>query len=219
MSKTAGTKIRAIVLLSGGLDSAVALYWAKRKEYRIQTMTFNYFLRSSKEAQAAKKIATMNKLPYKEINLDFLKEIEDSKTRNPLLKKAESAYIPSRNVIFYGIATSFAEIADAKYIIAGHNNDDVENFPDSSIPFFDHFNATTKMGLFTGDRTGRIVLPLGRLSKVEVIKLGAKLGVPFEVTWSCYRSSEQPCRRCHSCRLRVSAFAEAGITDPLLRDK
>jgi 7-cyano-7-deazaguanine synthase len=219
MIKNVETRTRAIVMLSGGLDSTVALYWAMNRGYEIQTLTFNYFLRSKKEGQAARKIASINKVKHREINLDFLKEIEDSISVNPLLKRAEKAYIPSRNVIFYGIATSFAELSDAKYIVAGHNRDDIRIFPDSSISFFDHFNSTTKLGLFSGDRTGRVILPLAKLSKKEVIKLGEKLSVPFKLTWSCYRSSNRPCGKCHSCRLRAIAFKEAGIEDPLLRIK
>jgi 7-cyano-7-deazaguanine synthase len=209
-------RTRALVLFSGGIDSAVALYWAKKqKKYETETLTFNYFHRSRKEIQAAIKIAAMNSVRQLELGLSFLREIEDSKSRNPLLKKADSAYIPSRNMIFYGIATSFAEIEDASYIVAGHNKDDVSSFPDASTNFFNHFNATTKIGLFTGKRTGRVILPLSKLSKARVIKLGAKLGVPFELTWSCYRSSKAPCGSCHSCKLRTRAFKEAEIRDPL----
>lgn len=211
--------VLAIVLLSGGLDSAVALYWAKAQGWKIQGLTFSYYLRSRREVQAADKIARLNDLENRKIRLDFLKELEDSKINNPFLKGTDSAYISSRNIIFYGIASSFAELSNAKYIVAGHNRDDVRNFPDSSIAFFDSFNATTKIGLISGARTGRVILPLGRLSKKQVVTLGAKLGVPFQLTWSCYRSSQRPCGVCHSCELRASAFRDAGIKDPLVETK
>jgi 7-cyano-7-deazaguanine synthase len=212
-------KIGAIVLLSGGLDSAVALYWAKSRNYQILCLTFDYFLRSKREIRAAKIIAKLNSIQALTIKLPFLREIEDSKLLNSSLKKAELAYIPSRNIIFYGIASSLAEISKARYIVGGHNKDDIKQFPDSSMAFFDSFNATTKIGLFSGEKTGRVILPLARSTKAEVVKLGHKLGVPYELTWSCYRSSTRPCGVCHSCRLRRSAFSKAGVNDPLAMDK
>jgi 7-cyano-7-deazaguanine synthase len=208
----------AIVLLSGGLDSAVSLYWSLNKGYKVQSLGFNYFRRSKKEIETAKKLAAMNKVSYREVRLEFLREIEDTtrqRGRNYRLEQAESAYIPSRNVIFYGIASSIAEILDARYIVGGHNRDDVKSFPDSSPEFFRRFNEMTKIGLMTFGRTGRVVQPLAKLSKVEVIKLGNHLGVPFELTWSCYRSGKMPCGKCHSCFLRKKSFDEAGIVDPL----
>jgi 7-cyano-7-deazaguanine synthase len=215
MVKNVKSVTRAIVMFSGGLDSTVALYWARAQGYRTRTLTFNYFLRTKRELEAAREIASINGVDHLEINLDFLKEIEDSRTLNPVLRHAEQAYISSRNLIFYGIASSFAEVEDAKYIVGGHNMDDVRDFPDSSVSFFRHFNSITKIGLFSGDRTGRVILPLSRLTKTEVIRLGNKLKVPFELTWSCYRSSIKPCGKCHSCKLRASSFNEAGIPDPL----
>lgn len=206
----------AIVMLSGGLDSTVALYWAKQRGFMIRTLGFNYYLRSRKEISASKKIALLNGVKHHEVNIDFLKEIDDLQTkRNPLLNDAEHAYIPSRNVIFYGIASSIAEVINARFIVGGHNSDDISNFPDSSPRFFKQFNKTTEIGLYTGAKTGRVVMPFSKLSKAEVIRLGAEMKVPFELTWSCYRSSQRPCLECHSCKLRVSAFAEAGIKDPL----
>lgn len=210
--------IRSVVLLSGGLDSAVALFWARQKGYGLETLTFDYFLRSKKEISACRRIAAFAGVENSVVKLDFLKEIEESKkeTKNPLLKSAPSAYIPSRNMIFYGIASSFAETIDAKYIIGGHNRNDVESFPDSSPRFFSSFNSTASIGKISGNRTGRVVLPLSHLDKSQVVNLGCKLGVPFELTWSCYTSNPRPCGKCHSCRLRKEAFRKAGVPDPLM---
>lgn len=210
------TSTRAIVLLSGGLDSAVSLYWAKARGYSLQTLAMNYFLRRRKEMDAARRIARLNKVSHRELDLTFLKEIEDlNLKRNPSLRRAERSYIPSRNIIFYGIASSIAEVSNAKYIVGGHNRDDVEKFPDSSPSFFGLFNRATRIGLVSKDATGRVILPLAKLSKTEVVRLGSKLGVPFDLTWSCYMSSKKPCGACHSCILRAEAFSEAGIPDPL----
>jgi 7-cyano-7-deazaguanine synthase len=212
------SQIRSIVLLSGGLDSAVALFWALKKGFEVETLTFDYFLRSKREILACRRIAKLAGVKNRVIKLEFLKEVEDSKseTRNPILRTAPSAYIPSRNIIFYGIASSFAETIDAKYIVGGHNKNDIESFPDSSKRFFTKFNETTSIGKISRDRTGKVILPLSRLDKSEVVKLGKKLGVPFEMTWSCYTSNMRPCGRCHSCVLRKRAFRKAGIADPLM---
>lgn len=205
------------MLLSGGLDSAVALYWALNRGYSVQTLTFNYFLRSTKEIENCKKIARHAGVKNTLVNLDFLKEIEDMKemNRNPLLLKAPSAYIPARNVIFYGIANSIAEVLDAKYVIGGHNKNDASSFPDSSQRFFDLFNKTSSLGKISKSRTGKVILPLAKLDKSEVVKLGKRLRVPFELTWSCYKSGSRPCGKCPACLLRAVAFSSAGILDPL----
>jgi 7-cyano-7-deazaguanine synthase len=207
----------ALVLLSGGLDSSVALYWALKRGFGVRTITFNYFLRSSKEITACRTMARRAGVKNTVINLEFLKEIVDlrKQARNPLLKKAPSAYIPSRNTIFYGIASSIAETMDAKYIIGGHNKDDAHTFPDASLDFFKLFNKTASLGKLSNGRTGNVIMPLSNLNKSQVVKLGRKLGVPFELTWSCYFSGRRPCGKCPACKLRETAFREAHIDDPL----
>jgi 7-cyano-7-deazaguanine synthase len=210
----------ALVMLSGGLDSTVALYWTlKVRRYFVLALTFNYFSRSKKEMEATKRISKLVGCKRIELDLQFLREIDDLKKQNANLhlEKAPSAYIPSRNVVFYGIATSLAEVHDCQYIVAGHNKDDVLSFPDSSLTFFRQFNKTTSIGLFSGGRTGRVILPLAKLSKAGAIRLGAKLGVPFEETWSCYFDRSVPCGKCPACKLRWKAFHEARIEDPLIR--
>jgi 7-cyano-7-deazaguanine synthase len=211
-------KVSCVVLLSGGLDSAVALYWALKKNFSVRTLSFDYYRRTRKEREAAKLISEFANCPNQLVGLDFLREIEDSKKdlRNEALTVAQSAYIPCRNLIFYGIAASFAEIFDAKYIVGGHNKNDVDSFPDSSPQFFKLFNKTASVGRITRGRTGKVVLPLSGLDKAQVIKLGTRLGVPFDLTWSCYESNEIPCGKCLSCRLRAQAFQNAGLEDLLI---
>src|SRR5579871_4421954 len=115
-------KVSCIVLLSGGLDSAVALYWALQKNLAVSTLSFDYYRRTSKEREAGRSLSRFVNCPNRTVELDFLREIDDSKKelRNKALRFAESAYIPCRNMIFYGIAASFAEIENAKYIVGGH---------------------------------------------------------------------------------------------------
>ncbi|HXQ91451.1 MAG TPA: 7-cyano-7-deazaguanine synthase [Nitrososphaerales archaeon] len=211
-------KPRSIVMLSGGLDSAVALFWAIDRGHEVASLTFDYFHRSRREIQACIALSNFVNCSNRRINLEFLKEIDDSKkeNRNGMLSKAQSAYVPCRNVIYYGIAASFAEISNARYIVGGHNKNDSENFPDSSQKFFDSFNETATIGRFTGDRTGKVILPFAKLDKSEVIKLGSRLNVPFELTWSCYTSNKTPCKKCLSCKLRAESFEIAGLQDPLV---
>ena len=215
------TSADAIVLLSGGIDSAVALYWAlKVGHLNVQTLTFDYYRRSRKEITASKKISRFTGCANTTLRLDFLREIDDwkdkSAKKNSRLKGAELAYIPARNVIFYGIAASIAEPRDCRYIVGGHNRDDVATFPDSSPAFFRRFNALTSVGLFSGARTSRVILPLSKLRKSAVVKLGKSLGVPFGLTWSCYYDGDSPCGTCHACCLREFAFSAARVQDPLL---
>ena len=205
-------------MLSGGLDSAVALFWSIDQGHEVETLTFDYFRRSRREIQACKALSNYVKCSNRRIDLGFLKEIDDTRkeTRNSMLSKAESAYVPCRNVIYYGIAASFAEVSDCKYIVGGHNRNDSENFPDSSQKFFDSFNKTASIGRYSGDRTGKVVLPFTNLDKSQVIRLGSSLKVPFELTWSCYTSNKKPCGVCLSCGLRADSFEKAGLKDPLL---
>jgi 7-cyano-7-deazaguanine synthase len=211
-------QVRSIVLLSGGLDSAVALYWALSKNYEVETLTFDYFHRSGKEIQACTEISRASNLRNRRIKLGFLKEIDDSRkeTRNSGLYGAQGAYIPSRNLIFYGIAASFAEVSNSRYIIGGHNKNDSRNFPDSSRAFFQRFNRTASRGRVTGNKTGKVLIPFANMNKSEVLILGDRLKVPFELTWSCYRSGEKPCEFCLSCQLRAESFRKAKLKDPLL---
>jgi len=212
---------RSLVLLSGGLDSAVALFWAINRGYEVDTLTFDYFHRGQKEIQACAKISRKVNCQNHILQLNFLREIQDEfskgNLRNPKLSRVPSAYIPCRNIVFYGIAASIAESSDARFIIGGHNKDDALTYPDSSSLFFDLFNKTASIGRITRGRTGRVILPLARLDKSEVVRLGSNLRVPFELTWSCYKNGKNPCDKCPACILRKEAFEKAGIEDPLLK--
>ncbi|MHB1908906.1 MAG: 7-cyano-7-deazaguanine synthase [Nitrososphaerales archaeon] len=217
MPRSKGKRDLAIVLLSGGLDSTVALYWAISKNFEPLAFTFTYPLQTRKERRASFLVAKSAGCRIQKIHVGFLKEIGDisEQGRVKLGKRTPQSYIPSRNLIFYGIASSVAEVIGAKYIIGGHNSEDSRVFPDSSRTFFKEFNKLTKTGLITGGKTGRVVLPLARLSKANVVELGKKLQVPFDLTWSCYDDGTKPCGKCSACKLRARAFRQAGLSDPL----
>ena len=157
----------------------MALYWALDQGYQVETITFDYYRRSRKEIQACIGIAKFSSCANRKINLGFLKELDDSKkeTKNPGLIAAQSAYIPSRNLIFYGIASSYAEIGDFRYIVGGHNKNDSRKFPDLSQSSFRLLDRACLQQV-AKDRTGEVVLPFARLDKSEVLLMGAGFEAP-----------------------------------------
>jgi 7-cyano-7-deazaguanine synthase len=187
----------------------------------VAALSFEYYGRNPKEASAMKEICEAARCDrIISFGLPDLREVGDYKDDSqfkisPRMRRAPRAYIPARNVIFYGAANYIAELIGSNFIVGGHNRDDLATFPDSSSRFFRRLNEVTKLGLYTKGETGRIILPLSRLRKAQVIKLGKRLGVPFELTWSCQESEDAPCMKCHSCLLRRQAFQKAGIEDPL----
>ena len=214
---------RALVMLSGGLDSATCLYWAKEKYSEVIAITFNYFGRLVQERRASVqliKTAGINKLI--EIDLPFVKEAADSSyysgrlKENPHSYAQESSYVPARNMIFYSIGAHYAEYLGVKWIIGGHNLHDAKFFKDASKRFIDKINMVFKEGcLLCNDQAYQILLPLSRMNRKEIIRLAIKLKVPIELTWSCHREGTVHCGSCYACRERLEAFDDLGLKDPV----
>lgn len=214
------TMDRAIVLLSGGVDSAVALAWAKDQGWDVLPLTFDYFARPKKETAAIQALTGRAGVRgIRHVALPFLKEVDDLKKEgvdNPVLLAAPESYIPARNLIFYGLAAYFAERDGARYIVGGHNGVDPASFPDSSPKFFNFVNSLYRLGLWTYPKGPiQAVMPLSGKTKAEVVRMGLERKVPFEVTWSCYWDREVHCGTCPSCVERREAFAEVGVPDPV----
>jgi len=208
--------VRTIVLLSGGLDSAVAMYWAQAQGWDVFPVEFEYFERPERERRACRDLRSRAGI-IKQISIPvpFLREVADipsHEMNNPALAHAPEGYIPLRNLIFYALAGYHAEILGARYLVGGHNRTDCESFPDAGRSFWDQLNQIYRIAIWSHNeiRT-EIVLPLIEMEKTEVIRLGAKLGVPFELTWSCYFNAAQPCGSCASCIERAQALAAAGL--------
>ncbi len=203
----------ALVLLSGGLDSAVCLYFATGKEDGIVAISFDYFERRERERSAARRLAQRAKVELISLDVSFMKEVSD----DPLILRerpdVESVYMPARNIIFYGIASHFAERMGAARVYGGHTSTDSGFFKDASKAFFEDFNAL--LHDYTGSTAVSIVTPLIGMNKAEVVSFGSKLGVPYELTWSCYQDGPNACRKCRACRERAQAFASAGLSDPV----
>lgn len=216
---------KAVLLLSGGMDSATTLALASRK-YKIIALHFNYHQRTEKrELWSFRKLCDCYKVEKQLIiDMDLLKKIGGStlikgegKIPAPMFKKGEtpSTYVPFRNGIMMSVATAVADRFDADRIYIGAVEADSSGYPDCRENFIINFERAARSGSRRPDL--KIVAPLIRLSKSEIVKLGNKMGVPFEYTWSCYKSDKKPCLECESCILRKRGFDSAGLIDPILR--
>jgi 7-cyano-7-deazaguanine synthase len=214
---------KALVMLSGGLDSATCLYWAKEKYSEVVAISFNYFGRLVQEKRASVqlvKAAGINKLI--EIDLPFVKEVGNSSyyyrgrfKESPNSSAQESSYVPARNMIFYSIGAHYAEYLGAKWIIGGHNLHDTKFFKDASKRFIDKINILFKEGcLLCNDQAYQILLPLSRMNRKQIIRLAIKLKAPVELTWSCHREGTVHCGSCYACKQRLEAFDDLGLKDP-----
>jgi len=217
---------KAIVLLSGGIDSAVTLYMAREK-YDSQALIFNYGQKASKEIRCAGKIAESAGCGYKELNISFPwkgSALLEEESSVPEYQESPggtipSTYVPGRNIIFLSYGVSFAEAIGADAVFIGAHQLDYSNYPDCRSEFFDSFREMVSRGTKRGSENDpvEIVTPIIDKTKSEIIKIGSELGVPFEYTWSCYNGAEKPCGVCESCMFRAKGFAKAGIKDPLLQ--
>ena len=216
---------KAIVLFSGGLDSTTCLYWALDKGYACETLTVTYGQKHAREVRAAQTIATRLGVKQHRVTLDLpwlaASSLVDKNQAIPQHDLAEitngqipSTYVPGRNLLFLSVAASLADAIQADAVVAGPNAIDFSGYPDCTPDFFKAAAQAMNLGTERGVKHGLEVLaPLMDLSKTDIVKLGAKLGVPFELTWSCYEGGETPCGHCDSCKLRARGFAEAGVKD------
>jgi len=214
---------RGVILLSGGLDSAVTLYFAKNKGYKLSGLIFDYGQRHRKEIACAKKIAQLNKIDYRLIKCDLSwvksslvdKNIKVSLKGSLKSKDLPLTYVSGRNIIFLSYAASLAETIKAKAIFIGAHIQDYSGYPDCRPNFLNGFQKALNLGL--RDKGLKIIAPLLNKSKKDIIAMGIKLKVQFEHTWSCYQGGKTPCLSCDSCRFRISAFTELGLVDPLIK--
>ena len=223
--------LKAVVLLSGGIDSATTLAIAKNEGYNTYAISFNYGQRHSFELEKAAKIAGLFKSEkHLVVNIDLRKfggsALTDSipvpKDRNEkdISHGIPSTYVPARNTIFLSLSLGWAEIIEAEDIFIGVNAIDYSGYPDCRPEYIEAFqqmaSIATKAGV-KGKSKIKIHTPLINLSKAEIIKKGASLGVDFSLTHSCYDpiSSGNPCGICDSCLLRLKGFLDAGLKDPL----
>ena len=209
---------KALVMLSGGLDSATCLYWAMKKFSDVSAITFDYYGRQVQEKRAAEGLARAAGAELVKVDLPFVKEASDF-YGGRLKKRGQSAsYVPARNLMFYSIAAHHAEYLGAKSIVGGHNRDDAKFFMDASSSYIKKLNALFKEGCLLCDgRAYRVVLPLAKMDRKQVIRLAIKLKVPIGTTWSCHGEGKTHCGRCYACRQRLDAFSSLGLKDPVFK--
>ncbi len=208
---------KCVIVLSGGPDSATVAYWAKAQGYSIYPITFNYGQIAAKETECAQKIAKKLGATTKVIDLSALKEIFSNvtslcNTDIPLTSEFSAPIIvPFRNAIFLSAAVAYAVAVGADKVFYGAQGSDEPFYPDCRREFYEAFEKAARLGTC---QEITIKAPFNGYKKSELIREGAKFGIPFKLTWSCYLDNEKHCGRCESCVNRKKAFAEAGIADP-----
>lgn len=216
---------RAVVLTSGGLDSATVLAIARSQGYACHALSFNYGQRHKAELDAARRVAAaMGAVEHKIIGID-LGEIGGSALTDENIEVPQSAsegipvtYVPARNTVFLSLALGWAEVLGAQDIFIGVNAVDYSGYPDCRPEYIAAFARVARLATKAGVEGGEIHIhtPLIALSKGEIIAAGRRLGVDYGLTVSCYAADSEgrACGRCDACRLRLQGFQEAGIADP-----
>ncbi len=213
----------AVVLVSGGMDSAVVCGIASKK-YKLAMLHINYGQRTEErelksfnaltDFYKAKKILVVNLEYFKKIggtslidkNLDIPEGLSE--------ESVPSTYVPFRNAQFLSIAVSWAEVIGASAIFVGATEEDAAGYPDCRREFYSVFDKLVSVG--TKKETNiEIITPVIAMKKDNIVRLGAELGVPFELTWSCYKNNDKACGKCDSCLRRIRAFKEASVKDKI----
>jgi 7-cyano-7-deazaguanine synthase len=214
----------AVVSVSGGMDSAVTAALAAR-EHRLAFLHANYGQRTEARELLCFDALAEHFSAEARLVVDFsdLRQIGGSSLTDAALPVREgepvegvvpTSYVPFRNAHLLAAATSWAEVLGARFLYVGAVWEDSSGYPDCRPEFYRAFEEAIRLG--TRPETDlRIVTPVIRMSKAEIVRTGVSLGVPFEKTWSCYQSGERACGRCESCRLRLAGFRQAGVADPI----
>ena len=217
--------MKALILLSGGLDSATALAMAKAQAYECYALSFNYGQRHAAELNAAAKIANaFNVTEHKTIDLD-LTQIGGSALTDNSIDVPESptegipvTYVPARNTIFLSYALAWAEVLEINNIFIGINAVDYSGYPDCRPEYIQAFERMANLATKTGVEGTKLTIhtPLIDLTKADIIQQGSQLNVDYALTISCYQVDEggAACGVCDSCRFRKEGFENAGIPDP-----
>jgi len=219
----------AVVLLSGGMDSATALAITKADGFEITALTVDYGQRHRREIDAARSVANhYGVADHRVVFLDLTaiggSALTDHQIRVPQQRSLEaigqgipSTYVPARNTVLLGYALGLAEATGAKAIVIAANHLDSSGYPDCRPEFYAAFQEVARLGTKCGVE-GQVIeirTPLIQMTKADIVRKGEELGVPWELTWSCYLGGTNACGTCDSCQLRLKGFGEAGVEDPL----
>lgn len=218
-------KERAVVLVSGGMDSCVTAAVANR-ECETAFLHVSYGQRTeARERRAFHEIADYYRVEMRLVtSLPHLREIGGSSLTDsrseveagslPAAGTIPSTYVPFRNAQLLSIAVSWAEVIGARRVYVGAVEEDSSGYPDCRMVFFEAFNDLVRLGTKPETRI-EVMVPLIGMRKSEIVKLGCELGAPFSLSWSCYVEEDVACGKCESCLLRLRAFREAGLSDPI----
>ncbi|MUL37066.1 7-cyano-7-deazaguanine synthase QueC [Gloeocapsopsis dulcis] len=221
--------MKAVILLSGGLDSSTVLYQAVADGYKCHALSFDYQQRHQRELKAAIAIAQSTQvLAHKLVTFDLRSwggsaltdtsiGLPSNRSVSEMSQDIPVTYVPARNSIFLSFALAYAETIAAQRVYIGVNALDYSGYPDCRPDYIQAMQEAFRLGTKQG-REGQpitIETPLINLKKTEIIQLGNQLGVPWEKTWSCYAGGGLACGVCDACRLRLAAFAELGWEDPI----
>jgi 7-cyano-7-deazaguanine synthase len=220
---------KAVVLLSGGLDSTTTLAYAISKGYEVVPLTVSYGQRHSRELRSARAVAEHYGVKHHvmtTLDLSFLttsaltSKTVDVPQRASLDGASEEipvTYVPARNIIMLSLAAGLCETVGGEAIFIGANAVDYSGYPDCRPEFLEAFQNVLRVGTKAGveGRPIRVEAPILKMSKGEIVALAKKLDAPLHLTWSCYQGGEKACGRCDSCLLRLKGFHEAGVKDPV----
>ena len=220
---------RAVVLLSGGLDSTVAAAMAKEAGHEVHAVSFDYGQRHVRELESARAVAkalraashTVLDVPVGRYGGSALTDpslaVPTGRDEAAMGADVPVTYVPARNIVFLSLALGVAEVKDADAIYIGANALDYSGYPDCRPEFFEAFEEMARRGTKRGveGRPVRIEVPLLRMSKADIVREGLRLRAPLHLTWSCYQGGAKACGACDSCLLRLKGFREAGAEDPV----
>lgn len=224
--------MKAVVLLSGGLDSSTVLYQAKADGCECYALSFDYQQRHQRELEAAKTIALSTGVQQHQVIsfdlglwggsalTDQGLEVPRDRAPSEMADSIPITYVPARNTIFLSFALAYAEALEAQRVYMGANALDYSGYPDCRPDYIQAMQQVFQLGTKQG-REGnsiKIITPLIDLKKTEIIELGNQLNVPWEKTWSCYQGGDKACGVCDACQLRLNAFRALGLTDPISYD-
>ncbi len=218
---------KAVVLLSGGLDSTTTLAQALADGNEVVALSFRYGQRHSKELVAAANVANFFKVRHVIVDMDlsmFRSALTDKNIDVPENRDEEQmgsdipvTYVPARNIIMLSVAAGLCESVDADKIYIGANSVDYSGYPDCRPEFFEEYERMINIGTKAGveGHPIKIMTPIQHATKADIVRLGKKLGAPLHLTWSCYEGGEKACGKCDSCQLRLKGFEEAGYKDEI----
>jgi 7-cyano-7-deazaguanine synthase len=221
--------VKAVILLSGGLDSSTVLYQAKADGCDCYALSFDYQQRHRRELESARQIAdSAGVIEHQVVQFDLTLWGGSALTDNQIDLPADRSlaemssqipvtYVPARNTIFLSFALAYAEAVNASRVYIGVNALDYSGYPDCRPDYIEAMKEVFRLGTKQGREGEAIAIftPLIDLKKTDIIQLGNRLGVPWEKTWSCYAGEEKACGVCDSCRLRLAAFEALNLRDPL----